>query len=45
MPTETTQLEMFQEDLLNAILGQTLSPEGPDEENAPDTVEEPEPEK
>ena len=40
MPTEVTQLEMFQEDLLNAVLGQILSPTPEsNQENAEDTVE------
>lgn len=41
MPTEKTQLEMFQEDLDLSILGQILSPESYSETNGnTDTVEE-----
>lgn len=40
MPKEVTQLDMFQEDLMNSILGQILYPTEQDEENDEDAVDE-----
>lgn len=39
MPKEATQLDMFQEDLMNSILGQILYLTEQDEENDEDAVD------
>jgi hypothetical protein len=40
VPKEATQLDMFQEDLMNSILGQILYLTEQDEENDEDAVDE-----